>query len=467
MKRASLALLLLLTTLPVLAADDSAGLLEKIDAGFVHVFDQVAPAVVVIEADKQVSPDEDTTNGDFRFDTRDPSSSDPLPPEAERSEGSGFIVREDGCIFTNNHVIENAQQITVRLKDGRKFPAKVLGADDKTDIAVLKIAAKGLPVVQFADSDALRVGQLVCSIGVPFKLDYSFSCGWVSAKGRSRLTTTTYEDYIQTDSFINPGNSGGPLVNVQGRVVGMNTLINGLGSGVAFAIPANMLQNIGGQLMTTGRVVRAWLGVRVQSLDDNDSLKFPHDGVNQGVIIETIEPNTPAFSSDLRPSDIITQLDGAPLATAQDLQHEILKRKVGDTVNLSVWRDGRTLNIAVKTGELPSQPQLASNLAPDLKSATPRTDGYGLSVQDLSPALGQQFHNHVTQGAVINDIVANSPAETAGLQKEDVITEIDHQTVSNAADAQQFLKRPMPAQGMLIFLDRHGQKTFVVLLAPQ
>ncbi|MGC3989772.1 MAG: PDZ domain-containing protein [Chthoniobacteraceae bacterium] len=463
MKRAFLALLLLLTSLPAMAADDDAGLLEKIDAGFVRVFDQVAPTVVVIEADKQVSPDTDTPNGDFRFDTRDPSNSDPLPPEAERSEGSGFIVREDGCIFTNNHVIENAQLITVRLKDGRKFPAKVLGADDKTDIAVLKIEAKQLPVVQFADSDALRVGQLVCSIGVPFKLDYSFSCGWVSAKGRSRLTTTTYEDYIQTDSFINPGNSGGPLVNVQGRVVGMNTLINGLGSGVAFAIPANMLQNIGSQLMNTGHVVRAWLGVRVQSLDDNDSLKFPHEGVDRGVIIETIEPNTPAFSSDLRPSDIITHLDGTPLETAQDLQHEILKRKVGDTVKLSVWRDGKRLSIAVKTGELPSQPQPAANLAPERKPSSHRSDGYGLSLQDLTSPLVQQFHNKVTQGAVVNDITANSPAEMAGLQKEDVITEIDHQAVNSAADAQLLLERPMPAQGLLIFLDRHGQKTFVVL----
>jgi len=461
----ALAFALLLPVFPAFAADDALQLLQKMDAGFVEVFDRVAPAVVVIEADKQEAAQSDSTNGDFRFDLRDPSNDDALPQETERSEGSGFIVREDGCIFTNNHVIENAEKIMVRLKDGRRFPAKVLGADDKTDIAVLKIEAKGLPVIEFADSDALRVGQLVCSIGVPFKLDYSFSCGWVSAKGRSRLTTTTYEDYIQTDAFINPGNSGGPLVDVRGRVVGMNTLINGLGSGVAFAIPANMLKNVGGQLMTTGKVVRAWLGVRIQSLDDLDSVKFPHEGVERGVIVQTIEPNTPAFESDLRPADIITKLDDADVTSAQDLQHEILKRKVGDTVKLSVWREGKTMTIPVKTGELPTLPQPAANLTPQIKPAAPRTDLYGLSMQDLDAPLAQSIGSKVPEGALITDVADNSPAEVAGLVKEDVIIEMDHQPVTSSEDAKRLLKRPLPATGLLIFVDRHGQKTFVVLRA--
>jgi S1-C subfamily serine protease len=461
MKWVLAASLFFLTAVVAPAADEASQLLQKLNIGFMEIFDRAAPTVVVIEADKQEVAD--SGSGDFRFDTRDPADKDPLPQETERSEGSGFIVRADGCIFTNNHVIENAQKITVRLKDGRTLPAKVLGADDKTDIAVLKIDAKDLPVVQFADSDAVRVGQLACSIGVPFKLDYSFSCGWVSAKGRSKLTTTTYEDYIQTDAFINPGNSGGPLLDVQGRVIGMNTLINGLGSGVAFAIPSNMLQNVGDQLMATGKVVRAWLGVRVQSLDDTDSVKFAHEGVEKGVLVQTIEPNTPAFNSDLRPADIITELDGVPVAAARDLQHEILKRKVGQTVKLSVWREEKTLTIAVKTGELPAQPRPVANLAPAIKATTPRTDCYGVSLQDLDTVLAQSLGAKVPQGAIVTDVAEDSPADLAGLQKEDVLTEIDHQPVANTAEAKQLLQRPLPATGVLIFIDRHGQKAFVVL----
>ena len=236
--------------------------LQELNEGFTGIYDKNAPAVVIVDSSKTSDADDENEMQGFDFFFRNPQGGQgqgqgkdddsrrfKMPPSASKSEGSGFIVRPDGYIFTNNHVIDGADKIEVHLKDGRHFPAKVVGADEKSDIAVLKIDATGLPTLEFADSDAVKVGQLVCSIGTPFNLDYSFTCGWVSAKGRSGLTSTTYEDYIQTDSFVNPGDSGGPVFDVDGRVIGMNTLINGIGRKLTFAIPSNMVKDIGNQLI--------------------------------------------------------------------------------------------------------------------------------------------------------------------------------------------------------------------------
>src|SRR5260221_1975571 len=230
-------------------ASAALSLLKTIDEGFVQVFEKVAPAVVVIEAIKAADDDDRDgnvldfffRNGEKRGDKSD-ARSEPrtwkLPVPQSRSEGSGFITRPDGFILTNHHVIADAEKLSVRLKDGRTFPAKVVGADDKTDIAVIRIDARDLPTVEWGDSDALRIGQLVCAIGTPFNQDFSFTAGWVSGKGRTNLLgpgspTILYEDYIQTDAFINPGNSGGPLFDVEGRIIWLNTLINGIVRGLA------------------------------------------------------------------------------------------------------------------------------------------------------------------------------------------------------------------------------------------
>jgi S1-C subfamily serine protease len=369
------------TAAPAPALPSPLALLRQIDQGFVQVYEKVAPSVVVIDARKK--PDETGLD--------DADSTAPFPEEKERgksrgegartwrlpqppthSEASGFVFRADGYILTNLHVVSDAEKFTVRLKDGRVLPGKVVASDELTDIAVLKIEATSLVPVEMGDSDALRVGQLVCAIGTPFSQDYSFTCGWVSGKGRTNLLsaispTVVYEDYIQTDAFINPGNSGGPLFDVEGKVIGMNTLINGIGRGLAFAIPSNILQEVGTQLINSGRVIRPWLGIRIESLSQNAELRERVVGIEDGVVVDTIEADAPAYFSDLRPADIITEIDGAKVNSAHDLQKEVLKKTVGQVLQLTVWRNGQTLKIPVATGELPSD--VAKTQAPP--SATP------------------------------------------------------------------------------------------------
>jgi S1-C subfamily serine protease len=321
-------------------------LLRQIDEGFVQVFEKVAPAVVVIEANKKPGQDEESEEmKSFEFYFKDGGEESKTPREEQersrtwrlpqgptRSEGSGFILRADGHILTNHHVVAGADRLEVRVRDGRVFPAKLIAADDKTDIAVLKVDAKDLPVVELGNSDLLRVGQLVCAIGTPFNQDYSFTCGWVSGKGRTNLLspsspTILYEDYIQTDAFINPGNSGGPLFDVDGRVVGMNTLINGIGRGLAFAIPSNMLVEVSDQLIKHGKMQRPWLGIRIETLAANPALRERNGGIEKGVVVRTIEANAPAAKSELQAADLITEVDGVKLNSDRDLQKEILRKR--------------------------------------------------------------------------------------------------------------------------------------------
>ena len=357
----------------------SAGLAlaRQLNEAYVSVFERVAPAVVVIDVTKK-SPEAGVNPMDFFGDAFGRPGDDeqdgappaprnrqqPAPRRSPRapqpqSEGSGFVIKADGFILTNAHVVNGADKINVRLKDGRNLPGKLIGADEKTDIAIIKVDAAGLPVATLANSDTVRVGEIVFAIGAPYNLDYTFTAGIVSAKGRNRLNVTPdgYEDFIQTDASINPGNSGGPLVNLDGQVIGMNTLINGINRGLGFAIPANMMRDVGGQLMEGGRVVRPYLGIRIESYEDyakrSDAFKF--DGVKSGVVVVTIEPDTPAANSDLHPADVITQVDGKEVRTADELRKLVLTKKVGSKVDLSVVRKGKAIQVAVTTAELPGE----------------------------------------------------------------------------------------------------------------
>ncbi|MEA3186834.1 MAG: serine protease Do [Chthoniobacter sp.] len=450
--------------------------IHQLDDAFVGVFEKVASAVVVIEADKKAGADNPDENFDFFFGNprgrggqggqgrRQPQ----MPAPLTRSEGSGFIVRPDGFIFTNSHVIEDAAKVEVKLKDGRRFTAKVVGSDDKTDIAVLKIEAANLPVAKLGDSDAVRVGQLCFAIGVPYTLDYSFSGGFVSAKGRSNLTADPthpkYEDYIQTDAFINPGNSGGPLFDIDGRIIGMNTLINGIGRGLAFAIPSNMLTDVGDQLMANGKITRPWLGIRIETLGDNPSLAEHITGVEKGVVVDTIEPDAPAYKSDLRPADVITRVDGIPVASARDLQKEVLKKKVGQSVELAIWRNGKPMKVAVTTGELPSDfAKVANTTAPKKAPETSVDALYGLKVQDLGKELAEKMKTKSGGGVVVTEVEAGSVADEAGIERGDVITEVDEKPVQNSAAFHTALKTRDSSKGVLLFIERSGQKTYAVL----
>ncbi len=458
-------------TIPEEAAAPGKDVVHQLNNAFEKVFETVAPSVVIVEVTKKADGS-DTSLDDLFF--QPPDDPDPHPggqrtPEPVQSEGSGFIVRQDGFIYTNFHVVEGADKVQVKLKDGREFTGKVAGTDEKTDIAVIKVEASNLPVVQLADSDAVRVGQFAFAIGAPFKLDYTFTFGVISGKGRNKLLETggyNIADYLQTDTSINPGNSGGPLCDIDGKVVGMNTLINGLNRGLGFAIPSNLVNEIGQQLIAGNKIVRPWLGIRIETLGEDTSIRDLFKGVDKGVVVRTIEADAPAYKSELRPFDVITRIDGSPVTTDTQLQHEILKKKVGQNVELGVWRKGQTMKIAITTGELPNE--IGRNALPPAPATEQKEEDlnkFGLQVQDLTKEVATRLKLNVRQGVIVSDVAENSIAAGQDIQREDVITEVDGQAISNVATFRTALAKADPRRGILLYLDRKGSRTFAVLRA--
>ncbi len=460
-------------TVPTAAAAAGKDVVHQLNSAFTKVFEIVAPSVVIIEVTKKNDSDPNITLDDLFYqnqpDENNPRRS-PQRSQPVQSEGSGFIVRSDGYILTNYHVLEGSDQISVKLKDGRDFAAKIVGTDEKTDVAVIKIEATNLPVVQLGDSDAVRVGQFAFAIGAPFKLDYTFTFGVVSGKGRSKLLDNggyNISDYLQTDASINPGNSGGPLCDIDGNVIGMNTLINGLNRGLGFAIPSNLVNEIGQQLISGHKIVRPWLGIRIETLGDDQSIRDLFKGLDKGVVVRTIEADAPAYKSDLRPFDVITQVDTAPVATDTQLQREILKKKVGQTVQLTVWRKGQTVKIPVTTGELPTEIGRLAIESPTKPVPRPEdANKFGLQVQDLTKEVATRLKLDVQQGVIVTDVADDSIAAGQDIQREDVITEVDGKPIHNVASFRDALTKADPRRGVLLYLDRKGSRTFAVLKAP-
>src|ERR1051326_7375867 len=442
-------------SVPAAAAEAGKDVVHQLNNAFAKVFETVAPSVVIIEISKKNEISESSPLDDLFFQGPPDENNPRRNPAASRpvqSEGSGFIVRPDGYIFTNFHVVEGAEKITVRLKDGREFPARVIGTDEKTDMAVIKIEAKDLPVAKLGDSDAVKVGEFAFAIGAPFRLDYTFTYGVVSGKGRNKLISVqgySIPDYIQTDASINPGNSGGPLCDIDGNVIGMNTLINGLNRGLGFAIPANMAKEIGGELIAGHKIVRPWLGIGIETLGDNPSIRDFVKGIDKGVVVMSIQGSAPAAKSDLRPGDVITSVDGTSVASDTQLQHEILKKKIGQSVDLAVWRKGQTLKIPVKTGELPSDLTRASNEpAPPTRPNEEQLGKLGLQVQDLTKEVADQLHLGVKQGVIVTSVEDNSIAAQQGIEREDVITEVDGKPVTDVKTFRDALQKADPTRGV-------------------
>ncbi len=443
------------------AAGSAKDFAHQLNDAYTAVYETVAPAVVVVDVEKSGragNPANPMDGFDFFF--KGPRDESEQP---DQSEGSGFIVRQDGYIVTNNHVIDGEDKINVKLKDGRTLSAKVIGSDERTDVAVLKIEATGLPTVDFANSDEVKVGQIVCAIGTPYKFAYTFTTGVVSAKGRNELLPDKYEDYIQTDAAINPGNSGGPLCDIDGKVIGMNTLIHGLNRGLGFAISSNLAKQVSEQLIASGKIIRPWLGIIIESLNDQNRAEV-FKGVDKGVVVRTIQADTPAAKSDLRPADVITDVDGAPVSSARELQNEILKKKVGAQVNLGVWRNGKKTTVTVTTEELPTDTsKLASGQAPPSPQGENIASTFGVQVQDVTPELKQQLGLKSDSGVVVTAVTPNSPAAVADIQKGDVITEVGRNQVANTASFQKALADQKGKPNLLLLLDRKGVKTYSIV----
>ncbi len=405
---------------------------------FAAVAEKVSPAVVIINITRKGGEAEgfgwsqDEQTDPFDFFRRTPRKT-PLPPrerEPMMSQGSGFIVRSDGYIYTNNHVIQGADKIKVKLKDGRTFDARIVGIpDEKTDVAVIKIDAKNLPTVAIGDSDAIRPGEWTIAIGAPFNLDYSVTVGVLSGKVRDQLGATLYEEYLQTQATINPGNSGGPLLDIDGKVIGINTLIKTRQGGgfsyynanVGFAIPIKLAQKIGNLLITKGKVERPWIGVDIRTLSEATEIKSFIKGISQGVLVMAIHPDTPAYQSGLKPGDVIAAIDGVSVVAARDLQKQVLEKQIGQVVHLSVIRDGRPLTIDIRTGLQPTLQQIVSHAPPPPPASE---QAYGLMLQPMTREIAERLNLFEKQGLLIVDIEEDSPAARCGLAPGMVSTEV-------------------------------------------
>src|SRR5436853_663522 len=386
MRTQAVLLLVLLAALPAHAQErtqpklDPRALLHALEEAFTTAADRVTPAVVNVSTVPRKQPAEEAPERfreffgeEFyeRFFRR-------RPREDTRASGSGVIVDAKGYVLTNNHVIENAQDITVRLSDGRKFTAKLVGRDPKTDLAVLKVDAPALlPVAELGDSDQLRVGQWAIAIGNPFGLDRTVTVGIVSATARNRVGVATYENFIQTDASINPGNSGGPLLNLDGKVIGINTAIVAAGQGIGFSIPINQAKEVMRQLIASGRVVRGWLGVVIQDVTDELASSF---GVREreGVLVADVMKGGPAETAGLRAGDVVVELNGSKIREVPELQRRIANVAPGQSVAIAVVRDRATQRLKVRVGEMPNEEPLIASV-----DAGP--EGFGLQVEPLPP----------------------------------------------------------------------------------
>jgi serine protease Do len=389
----------------------------------------------------------------------------PEPPEErhlERGIGSGVVVSADGIVLTNNHVVEGAEEIKVTAADKREFSAKLVGTDAKSDLAVLRLTGdvKGLTPLKFGESSRLRVGDVVLAIGNPFGVGQTTTMGIVSAKGRANVGIAAYEDFIQTDAAINPGNSGGALVDMEGNLAGINTAIlsrTGGNMGIGFAIPANMVQPIMKALLEHGRVVRGWLGVGIQDIDQDlaSTLKLPSV---RGILISEVTEGSPAARAGLKTGDVVSKLGGQPVDSTGEFRNAIAGAGAGATVKLDLLRDGKPLNVDVKLGELPEKVAAGPG--------EPSREGGaldGLTLNELDPVARRKFEipANVKSGVVVAAIDTDSSAATSGIHPGDVIVEVNRKPV---ATVDEFRRAYAESKGPTLFrIIREGRSLFLVV----
>lgn len=436
--------------------------LEPREQNAIALFSRAAPAVVILEIEmrsESVRPEEITD--DFTASPRRgaaPSFDAPL--RTVRSEGSGFIVRSDGVVMTNYHVIARAQSVTIRLMDNRRFPAEIVGSDERSDIAVVRMKSKDLPVLDFTDSDAARIGQSVYAIGVPFGQEWSFSGGILSGKNRARLLGPSsdmplFEDYLQTDAFINAGHSGGPLLDSDGRVLGMNTLIARVERGLAFAIPSNFLKSTLEQILSERKVSRPWIGVRMETLGESAGLQQRLAGAEAGAVVLSIEPDGPAFKSELRPADVVQFVDGVRIGSSAEMQRELFSKKLGVPITLGVWRMGATKKILIAAQQFPAREEEGGQ---QMQKAA--------SGENSADRLGMVLKPSKSRGVRVESVEVNSPAERCQIVAGDLITDVENKPVHSVVDCVNAINSSVgrnPSVGVLIQVERQGRRMFVLL----
>ncbi len=419
---------------------------------FIEVSQKVTPAVVNISATRTARAHELGPRFEEFFGNlfKDPRES-PRPKPEERSLGSGFILTEDGYILTNEHVVKGGGDIRVRLSDQSSYEARVVGVDERTDVAVLKIEAKeSLPTVVLGDSDQLQVGQWALAIGNPFGLDRTLTVGVISATGRSNIGIEEYEDFIQTDASINPGNSGGPLLNIYGEVVGINTAIVASGQGIGFAIPVNLARLIADQLIETGTVTRGWLGVGIQPVTRDLAESFGLDRTS-GALVNRVMENTPAAEAGLRRGDIILSFNGRQINGVGELQLLVASARAGSDIELEVLRDGkrRTLSVTLAAREGMQQAKKAA------EPERPVSEQWlGLSVEPFPQGAGVR----------VKEVERGSIAAAAGVRSGDLILSLNQQDVGDLSSWREAVKKT-GSEDNIVFLVQRGEHA-LFLAAP-
>ncbi len=465
---------------PVHALDGCVESLRQTSKAFAAVARQVSPSVVFVQVE---STRKSAASTPFPFGEEWPFGEElferffgkpfrglprqEAPKEQRRTvnQGSGFIfsskkgvLADKSYILTNNHVVEDAEKIVVKFQDGREFDAKVKGTDPKSEVAVIEIEAGGLPALPWGDSSKLEVGEWVVAMGNPFGLSHTLTVGVVSAKGRTTLGISDYEDFIQTDAAINPGNSGGPLVNLDGEVVGVNTAIfsrSGGYMGVGFAIPSNLARSVAEQLIESGEVVRGFLGIVIQPLTAELADSFGLDRT-QGILVAQVSEDSPAEKAGLKQGDVIVSYQGKPVTDIGDFRNRVSLTPPGSRETLSVIRDGKRRDVAVTIGELSEAQTVA-------KGPTQSAEQLGLTVQTLTPELAKQVDAKAGEGVVVTQVQPNSVAAMAGIKSGDVILQLNRETVNSAAAFNRAVSKSLAEKRVLLLIRSGDIQRYVVL----
>jgi Do/DeqQ family serine protease len=419
---------------------------RRLSDAFVGVAERVSPSVVQID----VTSRDENADHVLRWLGRGGGNDSPVA----RGTGSGVVFTPDGAIVTNNHVIDEALTINVHLRDGRFLPAKLVGRDPSTDLAVIKVEATGLVAAKFGDSEAARVGEWVVAIGSPFGLGYTVTTGVLSAKGRGSLGVNAIEDYLQTDASINPGNSGGPLCDLEGRVLGINTMIVGRGSGIGFAVPSNLARRVAEQILKKGHVERAWIGVGIQDITPELAGAMKLDP-RAGALVNSVTDAGPAARANVRPGDVIASVGGHAVHDGHDLVREVIQHDVGQTVQLEIIRDGKHYGTSAT---LAARPEPPTPPIPVQQQGVPHI-GLGMSVRDLSPQQAQQMGLHPKPVPVVTGVTPGSAADRAGIKPGDVIVEVDGIQEPTSQQLQEASK-----DGVLLMRIRRGDAAFYAAL---
>ncbi len=452
--------------------EESIRLLEKSAEAFSSVVKKAGPAVVHVRVEKKtagdVGPDSQSDPFDDPFFKHffGPSFKHPSVPQLpeqfkSQASGSGFLISADGYILTNNHVIDGAEKITVRLEGDQELEGKVIGTDPQSDVALIKVSdGNKLPYLSLGDSDRLEVGEWVIAIGSPFGLDRTVTVGVVSAKGRSRMGINEYENFIQTDAAINPGNSGGPLLNIHGEVIGINTAIfsrSGGYMGIGFAIPVNMAKTVKAQLLAKGKVTRSWLGVAIQDLTADLARSFKLKE-KSGALVTEVSQDSPAEKSGIQQGDLIISFDGKPVLDVTDLRNRVAMSSPGAKIELILVRNEKQEKLTVQVEEQPAE--MTSSGSPQDQQLFQKM---GMSLQDLTPELASQFGYAMGQGVLIAGVTPGSPAARGRIQAGSLIEEVNRQPVPSLKELQQIMQKTGDTQDVLLLI-RSGNRSFYVVL---